>query len=93
VTEAANAIRAALDRRQTAGEIRPDVALDVRNLVDDLVSNPISPGPRIDSLRRQLRDRQREPGALSSSAQAELDAAVVDLGAALDRAATTRASG
>jgi hypothetical protein len=92
VSDAANKFYAILDRRAAAGEVRPDVALDLRNQVNSLVANPISPDQRIDNLRRALRDRQRE-GAVSAAAVTELEGAVADLGTALSMAAAARASG
>jgi hypothetical protein len=84
VGNATAAVYAILDRRGAAGDIRPDVVEDLRNLVDALVANPAEPQPRVDGLRQQLRARQRER-AMTSDAQAELDAAIAALGESLTR--------
>jgi len=73
---------AALDRRTASGDMRRDVADDLRNQVNDLVAHPVNPQARIDQLRQKLKDRLREQG-LNQSAFTELDAAIVALGNAL----------
>jgi hypothetical protein len=82
VEQATNAVFAILDRRQASGEVRPDVALDIRNQVNNLVANPSDLQSKVDSVRRNLRERQRQL-AISVDALNELDAAIVALGAAL----------
>jgi len=82
VDQATNAFFAILDRRQAAGEIRADVVLDIRNQVGNLVANPSDVQSKVESLRRNLRERQRQQ-AMSANAFNELDAAIVTLGAAL----------
>jgi serine/threonine protein kinase len=82
VEQATNAVNAILDRRQAAGEIRSDVVLDIRNQVGNLVANPSDIQSKVDNLRRNLRERQRQQ-AMSVDAFNELDAAIVTLGAAL----------
>jgi serine/threonine-protein kinase len=89
VGDATAAVYAVLDRRGAAGDIRPDVVEDVRNLVDALVANPAEPQPRVDGLRQQLRARQREH-AMTPDALAELDAAITVLANSLTRAPQTR---
>jgi serine/threonine protein kinase len=79
---AANTVFAVLERRVSSGDLRADVANDVRNQVNDLVAHPLNPQSRIDNLRRKLKDRQREQG-LTQEAFVELDAAIVALGNAL----------
>jgi eukaryotic-like serine/threonine-protein kinase len=73
-----------IDRRAATGHMRPDVAQDLRNQVGDLLYHPAAPAHRIANLRKSLRDRQRERG-ISAEALAELDGAIVALGAALTR--------
>lgn len=74
--------RAVLDivnRRTQAGEIRDDVSLDIRNQVNNLLSDSTDAARRVDTLRHNLSDRLRE-GAITEAAYEELDAAVVTFG-------------
>jgi eukaryotic-like serine/threonine-protein kinase len=82
--QAADAVDEIIDRRAKAGEIRADVALDLRNQLNNLLGEPQNSQQRVDSLRSQLRERQRQH-AISAAARDELDQALVRLGAALIR--------
>jgi serine/threonine protein kinase len=84
VDEAAQNVHDVLARRGATGEIRPDVAIDVRNQVNNLLANPGDAARRVDSLRKQLRERLRAQ-SISAAALAELDRAIVALGDALSR--------
>jgi hypothetical protein len=82
--QAAAALDEVIARRAKAGEIRPDVVSDLRNQLNDLKAHPQNPGRRIDSLRQQLQERERQH-AVSAAAREELDQALVQFGAALTR--------
>jgi eukaryotic-like serine/threonine-protein kinase len=82
--QAVDAIDEILARRAKAGEIRPDVVLDVHNQLNNLLADPQDAQRRIAGLRQQLRERQRQD-AISAAARDELDQALVRLGAALTR--------
>ncbi|HTJ34650.1 MAG TPA: serine/threonine-protein kinase [Dactylosporangium sp.] len=79
---AAKAVLDIVDRRAQAGEIRSDVALDIRNQVGNLLSDDNDAVRRIEDLRRNLSDRTRDH-AISDAAYQELDAAVVNFGRSL----------
>jgi serine/threonine protein kinase len=82
--QAAAAIDEIIARRSKTGEIRPDVVSDLHNQLNDLKAHPQNPGRRIDSLRQQLQERERQH-AVSAAAREELDEALVQFGAALVR--------
>ncbi|MEU7872342.1 serine/threonine-protein kinase [Dactylosporangium sp. NPDC049140] len=76
---AAKAVLDIVDRRSQTNEIRPDVALDIRNQVNNLLSDGTDAAHRIEVLRRQLTDRTRDD-SISDAAYEELDAAVIQFG-------------
>lgn len=80
--QAGRAVLDVVDRRSATGEIRSDVVEDIRNQVNNLLGRPVDAAYRIDMLRRQLRDRQREQ-SISPAAYEELDAAVAAFGGTL----------
>jgi eukaryotic-like serine/threonine-protein kinase len=80
--QAAAAVFDVLNRRGATGEIRSDVVNDVRNQMGDLVAHPNNPQPRIDSLRAQLRERERAQ-SITAGARVELDKAIVAFGDAI----------
>jgi serine/threonine protein kinase len=82
VDDAANVLFTSLDKLVASGDMRDDVALDLRHHIDDLVAHPADPQARLDRLHQSLRSRQRENG-MSSAAVAELDAKLNQFGAAL----------
>ncbi|MGI5244065.1 protein kinase domain-containing protein [Dactylosporangium sp. CA-139066] len=79
---AGKAVLDIVDRRAQTGEIRSDVALDIRNQVNNLLSGGADLARRVDELRHNLSDRTRDH-AISDAAYQELDAAVVNFGRAL----------
>ena len=79
---AAKAVLDIVDRRFQSGEIRDDVALDIRNQVNNLLSDGNDAARRIDLLRHSLSDRTRDK-SISAAAYQELDAAVANFGRAL----------
>jgi serine/threonine-protein kinase len=83
---AAKAVLDIVDRRSQSGEIRSDVALDIRNQVNNLVADDNDAAHRIDVLRHNLSDRTRDH-SISDAAYQELDAAVANLGRALTSSA------
>ncbi|MFG2039262.1 protein kinase [Dactylosporangium sp. NPDC048998] len=79
---AGKAVLDIVERRAQSGEIRDDVALDIRNQVNNLLYDTIDTteaARRIDVLRHNLSDRKREH-AVTDAAYQELDAAVVTFG-------------
>ncbi|WP_433085337.1 serine/threonine-protein kinase [Dactylosporangium sp. CA-052675] len=76
---AGRAVLDIVDRRSQAGEIRSDVALDIRNQINNLLSDSTDAARRIEVLRRNLFDRTRDQ-SISDAAYEELDAAVVQFG-------------
>jgi serine/threonine-protein kinase len=80
--QAGRAVLDVVERRSASGEIRSDVVADIRNQVNNLMGQPPDAAYRIDMLRRQLLDRQREQ-SISAAAYEELDAAVAVFGASL----------
>ncbi|MEV0129546.1 protein kinase [Dactylosporangium sp. NPDC050688] len=82
--QAGRAVLAVVDRRFAAGEIRTDVVDDIRNQVNNIMAQPPDAAHRVEMLRKQLIDRQREgKGSISADAYEEIDAALVVLGASL----------
>ncbi|MFI5909059.1 serine/threonine-protein kinase [Dactylosporangium sp. NPDC051541] len=85
---AAKAVLDIVDRRSQTNEIRPDVAQDIRNQINNLQSNPSDAANRVEKLREQLIERNRPPDkSISDAAYAELDAAVTQFGKALSSSA------
>ncbi|MDG6109212.1 serine/threonine-protein kinase [Dactylosporangium aurantiacum] len=80
--QAGRAVLAVVDRRFAAGEIRTDVVDDIRNQVNNIMAQPPDAARRVEMLRKQLIDRERER-SISAGAYDEIDAAVVVLGASL----------
>ncbi|WP_432987953.1 serine/threonine-protein kinase [Dactylosporangium sp. CA-233914] len=78
---AARAVLDVVDRRSATGEIREDVALDIRNQVNNLLTygDAADASRRIEALRKNLLDRTRE-NSISEAAYHELDAAVANFG-------------
>ncbi|WP_433217809.1 serine/threonine-protein kinase [Dactylosporangium sp. CS-047395] len=76
---AGKAVLDVVDRREQTGEIREDVALDIRNQINNLLSDSNDAARRIELLRKQLTDRRRD-NAVQEAAYQELDAAVVQFG-------------
>ncbi|MET7424421.1 protein kinase [Dactylosporangium sp. NPDC005555] len=83
--QAGRAVLDVVDRRSAAGEIRSDVGEDIRNQINNIMNQPVDPGPRIERLRGQLRSREMEK-SISRGAYDELDAAVAAFGASLSGA-------
>ncbi|MDG4805988.1 serine/threonine-protein kinase [Micromonospora sp. WMMD1120] len=84
LTEAANRIHGLIDAGQSAGEIRDDVALDLRNELRNLTA-AVSSGreelaPPVARLREKVTVRVGEQG-ISPAYAARLDAAIAQLGA------------
>jgi hypothetical protein len=71
-----------VDRYTRSGDIRSDAALDIRNQVNNLISDDNDAARRVEALRHNLTDRVRDH-AISDAAYEELDAAVVNFGRAL----------
>ncbi|GGM65141.1 protein kinase [Dactylosporangium sucinum] len=82
--QAARAVLDIVDRHAATGEIRTDVAEDIRNQVNNLMSNQLNAAQKIAALRDNLRSRQREQ-SLPQAVYEELDAAVVTLGDSLSQ--------
>ncbi|MEV8504729.1 protein kinase [Actinoplanes sp. NPDC051475] len=80
--EAVRRVRTAVDDGRTSGQIRPDVATDLLNLLDTL-DGPRSAGveARIGDLRRKVRARTGE-GSVAESRAAVLQSRLDDLGRA-----------
>jgi eukaryotic-like serine/threonine-protein kinase len=76
---AGKAVLDIVDRRAQTGEIRSDVALDIRNQINNLMSDGNKAAERVAALRHNLSDRRRD-NAISEAAYTELDAAVVQFG-------------
>ncbi|MET7392237.1 serine/threonine-protein kinase [Dactylosporangium sp. NPDC005572] len=81
--QAGRVVLDAVDRRMAAGEVRTDVAEDIRNQVNNVLANQVDAAKKITALRDNLRSRQREGSITTQAAYAELDAAVVALGDSL----------
>ncbi|MEV4641796.1 serine/threonine-protein kinase [Actinoplanes sp. NPDC049548] len=80
--DAVQRVRAAVDDGRTAGQIRPDVATDLNNLLDTLDSpRAADVGTRLDDLRRKVRARTDE-GSLAEDRAAVLQSRLDDLGRA-----------
>ncbi|WP_433058377.1 serine/threonine-protein kinase [Dactylosporangium sp. CS-033363] len=76
---AGKAVLDVVDRREQTGEIRQDAALDIRNQINNLLSDSNDAARRIELLRKQLVDRRRD-NAVQEAAYQELDAAIVQFG-------------
>ncbi|GAA2392744.1 serine/threonine-protein kinase [Dactylosporangium salmoneum] len=76
---AAKAVLEIVDRRSESGEIRNDVALDIRNQVGNLLGDETDAARRVAQLRQNLSSRVRDH-SISDAAYEELDAAVVAFG-------------
>jgi hypothetical protein len=78
-------VRSAVEAGQAVGQIRPDVATDLLNLLGPLGgAEPAEVGRLVDELRRKIDDRVDE-GAVARSRAAVLRSRLSDL----DRAADT----
>ncbi|WP_214408438.1 serine/threonine-protein kinase [Sphaerisporangium fuscum] len=77
---------AAIAAGESSGEIRADVALDLRQVLHNLLRSPDAPGDGIASVRRKLDDRTRE-GGLSPQARERLEQSLTLIGNALQKAA------
>ncbi|WP_424529519.1 protein kinase domain-containing protein [Sphaerisporangium viridialbum] len=86
LTQAVGRFDAALAAGETTGEIRADVALDLRQVVHNLLQSLGDPGEGLKGVRRKLDDRARE-GGLTPGVHAELDRGLTLIGAALQKAA------
>lgn len=81
--EAANRVEVLIDAGLTAGRIRDDVAVDLRNLLHNATtaSGPGDLAAAVDRLRGKIADRRRE-GSISPEYARQLDAAAADLAGA-----------
>lgn len=86
LTQAVGRFDATLEEGETTGTVRADVALDLRQLVHNLLKSVDEPGQGLASVRRKLDDRARE-GALSAGVRDELERGLTLIGAALQKAA------
>ncbi|GAA3270792.1 serine/threonine protein kinase [Dactylosporangium vinaceum] len=75
---AGKAVLDVVDRRSQSGEIRSDVAQDIRNQINNILSSPSDAAGRIARLRQQLSDRTQD-NSIKPDAYTELDAAVEQL--------------
>jgi hypothetical protein len=73
-----------------AQEIRPDVATDLRQVLNNAILADDDPSPAIADVRHKLADRERE-GALSPSLSADLGEQLTEIDAALEEEFTRRA--
>jgi hypothetical protein len=80
LVEAANRVESLIEAGTAAGEIRRDVAVDLRNLLHNATASSGAGGlaDAVDRLRAKVADRQREGGISAGYAQ-QLDAAAADL--------------
>ncbi|GAA3836299.1 hypothetical protein GCM10022226_67720 [Sphaerisporangium flaviroseum] len=86
LTQAVGRFDATLEAGETAGAIRADVALDLRQVVHNLLQSMEDPRDGLKSAQRKLDDRARE-GSLSPSVRDELVQGLLLIGAALGKAA------
>ncbi|WP_248964283.1 serine/threonine-protein kinase [Sphaerisporangium perillae] len=86
LTQAVGRFDAALEAGESVGSIRADVALDLRQVVHNLLQSLDDPGKGLADVRKKLDERVRE-GSLSSGVREELERGLTLIGAALERAA------
>ncbi|MEO3809614.1 protein kinase [Sphaerisporangium sp. B11E5] len=86
LTQAVGRFDATLSAGQEAGHIRPDVALDLRQVVHNLIKSDGDPSDGLARVRAKLADRERE-GGLTPQIRQELDEGLSLIGAALQKAA------
>ncbi|MEV7968055.1 protein kinase [Sphaerisporangium sp. NPDC088356] len=86
LTQAVGRFDAALEAGESTGAIRSDVALDLRQVVHNLLQSLGDPGEGLKGVRRKLDDRARE-GSLTPGVHAELERGLTLIGAALEKAA------
>ena len=84
VAEAVGRFNSMLEEGMAAQKVRPDVATDLRQVLNNAVLNDSDPGPAIADVRRKLADRERE-GALSPGLGADLGEQLTEIGVALER--------
>jgi hypothetical protein len=90
VAEAVNRFNRTLERGMAAQEIRPDVATDLRQVLNNAILADDDPRPAVADVRHKLADRERE-GALSPSLGADLGEQLTEIDAALEEEFTRRA--
>jgi serine/threonine protein kinase len=86
LTQAVGRFDATLRAGESTGAVRADVALDLRQLVHNLLGTLHDPGEHLKSVRRKLDDRARE-GGLSPDVRDELDQWLDLIGDALRKSA------
>jgi serine/threonine protein kinase len=85
VAEVRATIDDVINRGEADGSIRSDVAVDLRQQVNNLVTSDDDHWELVAGLRRKVQDRLRER-SITPAVASELDAAAVALGGAIDRA-------
>ncbi|MFC4589167.1 serine/threonine-protein kinase [Sphaerisporangium corydalis] len=85
LTQAVGRFDAVLSAGETSGSIRADVALDLRQVVHNLVRSLNDPGQGLKDARRKLDDRARE-GSLSPGVHEKLAQGLILIGIALQNA-------
>ncbi len=90
VAEAVNRFNRTLERGMAAQEIRPDVATDLRQVLNNAILSSDDPSPAIADVRHKLADRERE-GALSPRLSVELGEQLTEIHAALEEESARRA--
>ncbi|MET8157872.1 serine/threonine-protein kinase [Sphaerisporangium sp. NPDC005289] len=86
LTQAVGRFDATLEAGEYLGAIRSDVALDLRQVVHNLLKSPDDPVRGLTKVREKLDDRERE-GGLTPDVRKELDRGLTLIGAALQRSA------
>ncbi|MFC4535969.1 serine/threonine-protein kinase [Sphaerisporangium dianthi] len=84
--QAVGRFNAALKDGETVGAIRSDVALDLRQVVRNVLRSPDNPAGGLADVRRKLDDRERE-GGLTPEVRDELERRLTLIGDALQRTA------
>ncbi|MFB9246891.1 serine/threonine-protein kinase [Sphaerisporangium melleum] len=85
LTQAYGRFDATLKAGESVGSIRSDVALDLRQVVDNLLRSLEDPVKGLAAIHRKLDDRERE-GGLTPGARDELEQGLALIGAALRKA-------
>ncbi|GAA1261781.1 hypothetical protein GCM10009677_11780 [Sphaerisporangium rubeum] len=85
LTQAVAGFDTAVSAGEAAGDIRPDVALDLRNVVHNLIRSEGDPSDGLARIRVKLVERERE-GGLTSQVRQDLDQRLTLIGAALKAA-------
>jgi serine/threonine-protein kinase len=92
VNEAAAQVFDLVDAGVAAGSMRSDIAIDFKNQVNNVTFHREEFATRIPELRQRIQERVRER-AMTAALANQIDAAVVELGAAIQRDLAAAGSG